>query len=193
MRVLDFGCGVGGFLNVAVQIGLEAEGLEVARDQAEHTARRVGVRVFQEPLPHSGYPERPFSAVFSSMVFEHLTDPVSVLNALRSVVVPGGLVVLEVPNALDIRERAKPGSTLDDSHLFYFSRRSLARLFGEAGLRLLRTEEGLRVHTYLARLGVRLPFPASSMLERLAHFAGLNTALTAYGRAGDAPLRGEPS
>jgi len=184
-RVLDFGCGVGGFLKVAVEMRLEAEGLEVARDLAEHTERRVGVRVFREPLPHPGYPERPFSAVFSSMVFEHLTDPVSVLRTLRSLVVPGGMVVLEVPNVLDFRERLMRGSTLDDSHLFYFSRQSLPRLFQEGGFRLLHAEEGLRLHTYLARLGCHLPFVACSALEALTHFVGLNTSLTAYGRAVD--------
>jgi len=192
-RVLDFGCGVGGFLKVAVEMRLEAEGLEVARDLAEHTERRVGVRVFREPLPHPGYPEKPFSAVFSSMVFEHLTDPVSVLRTLRSVVVPGGMAVLEVPNALDFRERLMRGSTLDDSHLFYFSRHSLIHLFREGGFRLLHAEEGLRLHTYLARLGCRLPFPACSALEGLTHFVGLNTSLTAYGRAVDpSPQAGAP-
>jgi SAM-dependent methyltransferase len=182
-RILDFGCGAGGFLQVAVEMGLEAEGLEVARDLAEHTERRVGVRVFKEPIPHPGYPDRPFSAVFSSMVFEHLTDPLGVLKALRGMVIPGGLAVLEIPNALDFRERLRRGSTLDDSHLFYFSRRGLARLFQEAGFRLLRTEEGLRIHTYLESLGMGLPFTIRSSLERLTHFARLDTALTAYARA----------
>ncbi len=182
-RLLDFGCGVGGFLRVAVEARLEAEGLEVARDLAEHTERRVGVRVFREPLPHPGYPERLFSAVFSSMVFEHLTDPVSVLRTLRSLVVPGGMAVLEVPNALDFRERLTRGSTLDDSHLFYFSRRSLERLFREGGFRLLHAEEGLRLHTYLRRPGGDLPFGLGSALEAITRFAGLRTSLTAYGRA----------
>lgn len=181
-RILDFGCGAGAFLSVAKSMELDVEGLEVSRELAARTARRVGVRVFDQPLPHPRFPERPVSAVFSSMVFEHLTDPLGTLRVLTRTLLPDGLVVVEVPNALDIRERLRRGSTLDDSHLFYLSRFSIGRLFREAGIRLLRVEEGLRLHRLSARLGVELPFALASALERFARAAGICTSLTAYGR-----------
>jgi len=182
LRILDFGCGAGGFLRVAKEMGLESEGVEVARALARHTASRVGVKVFEEPLPHPSFPGRPFSLVFSSMVFEHLTDPVGTLRTLREVLVPGGLVVVEVPNLLHFRERIRRGSTLDDSHLFYFSPRSIRHLFEAAGMQLLRVEDGLRLHAWIGQTGVPVPFAAASVLERLCARAGLRTALTAYGR-----------
>jgi SAM-dependent methyltransferase len=182
-RILDFGCGAGAFLGVARESGFDVEGLEVGRETAAAAARRTGIRVFDRPLPHPGYPEEPFAAVFSSMVFEHLTDPPQTLKVIQEIVLPQGLVVIEVPNLADIRESLRRGSTLDDAHLFYFDRSSIGRLFRENGLELLRVEEGLRPHRWAARLGVRLPFSLASAWEVATRTLRIRTSLTAYARA----------
>lgn len=189
LPVLDFGCGAGAFLAAARDHGLLAEGLEVCRALAKAAASRSGRPVIDSPLGHPTWNGRRYGAVFTSMVFEHLTDPAGTLAALRRMVEPGGLVVIEVPNLRDLREVLRRGSTLDDAHLFYFDRKSLKDLFDRAGVDLLRVEEGVRLHRYVSLAGRPIPFAISSVLERLTRVAGINTSLTAYGRVrrGDGP------
>ena len=78
------------------------------------------------------------------MVIEHLTDPKGTLLALKRHLIPPGLLLIEVPNLRHFRERLRTGATMDDSHLFYFSRRSLTNLLDTCGFDVLHVSEGLR-------------------------------------------------
>src|SRR5262249_29745593 len=71
-----------------------------------------------------------------SHVLEHLVDPVSVLRQLLNLVVPGGLVVVAVPNVLEWRTRISflrgrfeysNEGVLDRTHLRFYTYRTARR------------------------------------------------------------------
>jgi hypothetical protein len=111
-------------------------------------------------------------------VFEHLVDPGGTLRQLRQHLAPEGLVLIEVPNIRDIRERVRRGCTMDDSHLFYFSRRSLTGMLRDNGFRIRVVDEGLRPFRFLGERARSVPVPVLRAAERCSSFLQVKTVLS---------------
>ncbi len=177
-RLMDFGCGAGDFLIEARALGFDVMGLEVNRALARDVQAKTNIPVFCGLVDDPAFAQETFDVVVSSQVFEHLTDPrrtlLSVTRHLRS----GGILLVEVPNLSHFKERLRRGSTMDDSHLFYFNRRSLCALLESAGLRVRLVQEGLRPFRWTSRLGRTLPAAGVNAVQQLASLCQLKTGLS---------------
>lgn len=178
LRLLDFGCGTGNFLKVARAAGFEVTGLELSRSLADHVRRSQRIRVLQGSLEHLDLEGERFEIITALQVFEHLVHPAGTLERLRKLLVPSGLLLVEVPNIEDVRERLRRGAMMDDSHLFYFSARSLGRLLMTYGFLVLEAHEGLRPYRLLPGGANGLPLWAVRLGERVMAALQLKTGLS---------------
>ena len=64
---------------------------------------------------------------------EHVIDPVGLMQAVRGLLNPGGVVCFEVPNCGNFQQP----STHDDPHTLFFSERGVKHCFARAGLQIL--------------------------------------------------------
>jgi SAM-dependent methyltransferase len=183
-RLFDFGCGAGGFLAAALEAGFEPFGLELNRALAREVSERLGVGVHSGLVSDPDFPQSTFDVITSFEVFEHLTDPRGTLGDLARHLAPHGLLLIEVPNLHDARERWRRGSTMDDSHLFYFDRGSLSHLLTTAGFTIVEVSEGLRPYRLLGPGAARLPAPLYRALERTTAALQLKTALAVVATPG---------
>lgn len=145
-RVLDVGCGVGGFGVTLRNLVPRAElwGVEPVEEAADE-ARRVYDRVLTGLFPDDGHdlPAGHFDAVFMLDVLEHMVDPEAALRAARSLLAPGGVLVASIPNVRHwdvwwplVRHGTwtyTETGLMDRTHLRWFTRSSIAELFAEAG------------------------------------------------------------
>lgn len=97
LRVLDYGCGWGGFLRTCDQFGFVAVGID------RSAARRQGgqgVQIHAElaDLSENREAAKGFHVVTLFEVLEHLDDPLAVLKQLAGYLVADGILVLETPN-----------------------------------------------------------------------------------------------
>jgi len=182
VRLLDFGCGAGGFLLEARAGGYDVTGLELSKGLARHVAETHGIRVFSGLASDPAFAAERFQVIVSSQVFEHLTDPVETLRSVRAHLVRPGILLIEVPNLRDIRERLRRGAIMDDSHLFYFSAASLRRLLEAEGFEVVETHEGLRPYRALGRVTPRVPLGLLRAGERAMALAGVRTGLSVIAR-----------
>lgn len=186
--VFDFGCGAGGFLHAAKSAGLSVYGLELNRDFARHVRETYGIPVHCGEIADSDFPDLQFDLITSFEVFEHLVDPGAALRGLVAHLRPGGLLLIEVPNLRDFRERIRRGATMDDSHLFYFSRASLVDLLVRHGLEVVEVHEGVRPYRLLGKQAARLPVVVYRAFERAMNAIQLRTVLGVIARR--QPARG---
>jgi SAM-dependent methyltransferase len=143
--LLDYGCGGGGFLRQAAARGWTVQGFEPAARGLE-ACRRGGLDVVDSL---EGIPAGSVGVVTLHHVFEHLEDPAAVLDAIRRLLAPGGLLFLEVPNVGSLRARLSfdvlsRRIRVDERyrafpiHLNYFQPRTLKRLLERAGWVIVR-------------------------------------------------------
>lgn len=97
--VLSIGCGAGATEGELVKRGVEVVGIEL--DPAAATvARSRGIVVFQGDVCkiHEELDNFSFDCLIYADLLEHLLDPVEVLSTHVQRLVPGGVVVVSVPN-----------------------------------------------------------------------------------------------
>jgi SAM-dependent methyltransferase len=99
-RVLDAGCGTGGFLAVlrTRRPDLERFGVEWDRAAAERAARKSATAVLRGSVNALPFRDACFDAVVTADVLCHAAvDPTAALAELRRVLRPGGRVVVNMP------------------------------------------------------------------------------------------------
>lgn len=169
-RILDVGCSGGRLAE-----NLRAAGhLVVGVDQAEVPGVRQRVDRFIVADLKDGIPKAAgdgYDVVIAGDVIEHLPSPIDLLRDAARVLRPGGQVYLSVPNFSHWypRLRVVAGGfgydrrgILDETHLRFFTRRSLRRLVRAAGFDVVQeTATGLPVDSITAGGGV------SSLVRRI--------------------------
>lgn len=144
-RVLDVGCAAGDLARALAERGCSVSGVELdeaaaeaAKPSLEHLV--VGDLATLDLSAELG--RGSFDVVVFGDVLEHLADPLPVLRSAKDLLAPGGYVVLSVPNIAhaDVRLALlngdfnyRPLGLLDETHLRFFTRRSLYSLISEAG------------------------------------------------------------
>jgi 2-polyprenyl-3-methyl-5-hydroxy-6-metoxy-1,4-benzoquinol methylase len=179
-RVLDVGCHIGLFLEVAEKAGWEAWGVEPSRWAAER-AHAHGLSVKHGALGEVDLPHEYFDAVTLWDVIEHLNDPIGALRECRALLKPGGVMAVCTMDveALFPRLAGRRWPWYMQMHLIYFSKRTLAAMLDVAGYDVIGTAPHKRVirADYLAsRLEGYWP-PAAKLAASALNAAGLGDKL----------------
>ena len=136
-RILDVGCMFGFLLDEARRAGLETHGIELSPGPAE-AARAKGHDVFVGTIEAfaAAHPGLKFDAIFAQLVLEHIPDPHAFLRAAHDLLVPGGRIVICVPNFEARLRKVTPnawGWYQVPVHLHHFSPRALQLLLNDTG------------------------------------------------------------
>jgi 2-polyprenyl-3-methyl-5-hydroxy-6-metoxy-1,4-benzoquinol methylase len=149
-RVLDLGCS-GGRLAERMRgrghwvTGVDLFDLPGVRERVD----RFVIADLDRGLPAGLGDDGPYDVVVAADVLEHLRAPERLLEQIRSVMAPGGTLIVSVPNlshwysrgriALGLFDYDQRG-ILDKTHVRFFTRRSLLRLLQRSGFKVLRLE-----------------------------------------------------
>jgi len=169
MRVLDAGCGVGGF-SAALRDANDVIGADINEECLRYLAAKGWPTILFDLEALWPLAPRSFDLVLLGDVLEHLFAISHVISEARRVVKPDGRILVAVPNAGYWRRRLRLllqgdlGSDLSD-HIRYFSPKSLARVCRSAGL----TVDGMRPYSWNSKLDAALPLDiAWGFVARLA-------------------------
>ncbi len=132
-RLVDVGCGTGGFLD---RVSLVAQSVAGVEPQSAIRAEldSLGYEMYEIP---SVLPEQNFEVVTLFHTLEHLVEPIETLKELKRSLVPGGKIIVEVPHARDAL-LALPDFqkfTFWSEHLILHTKSSLTAFLTEAGFK----------------------------------------------------------
>ena len=159
-RLLDVGSHVGVFVEVAGKLGWVAEGVEPSRWAAQ-VAQSRGLAVTSGTLDDLHVAPGSYDLITLWDVIEHLPDPAAELRRLHGYLRPGGLLAVSTMDvdAPIARLLGRHWPWYMQMHLYYFSRRTLARLVSNAGYELIEIRRHRRI--------VRAAYLASRLERRL--------------------------
>ena len=145
-RLLDVGCGAGGFLSLAQNLADLVVGVEPNLSLARSLEADMNIYRDLAQIPSHTI----FDVITLFHVLEHLKDPVSTLKSVSKLLDQGGRLVVEVPNLEDaLISRYRFERFLDhyfwSNHLHYFTRKTLGMVAKLAGLEIV---EELPVQRY---------------------------------------------
>lgn len=173
-RALDVGCSSGSLLLKLRERGWDAQGVEIAESPAM-VAKRLGFDVHIGTLESSSFEDGRFDAVFAMMVIEHVPDPIATLREIRRLLVPGGLLVISVPN-FGCWERVVFGRYWRGlelpRHFQHFTRRSLRQLAELADFEIEQINDQYNLNNVIASFGLILNhwFPGWTIGQKLIQF-----------------------
>jgi SAM-dependent methyltransferase len=157
-RLLDLGCWTGFLLDEARLRGWSVVGVEPSEFASSFARERLGLDVITSDLFTVSLDRGSFDAVVLGDVIEHLPDPGAALDHVASLIRPGGVLQLALPDA-GSRVARMLGSrwwSVIPTHVQYFTRRSLITLLATHDWRVLEIDtapKAFTVNYYLGRIG----------------------------------------
>jgi 2-polyprenyl-3-methyl-5-hydroxy-6-metoxy-1,4-benzoquinol methylase len=137
--MLDFGCGVGGFLGKAKKSAKEVSGVELEK-ALQLSFKKRKLNVF-ENLSVVQNNSKQYDVITAFHVVEHLQSPKDILKELSQLLTEGGEMIVEVPNSDDALLTLYENETFQNStywsqHIFLFNAKTMTELIKQAGLKL---------------------------------------------------------
>jgi SAM-dependent methyltransferase len=190
-RLLDVGVGTGLLIHLARQAGWEASGVDICAEAAERAHAEFGVPVavgdFESAKLGGGY-----DAITMADVLEHSRDPRAFLARALSLLAPGGMLYVGVPNHRSLVFLTADGLGLlpgtaglidrlyVPNHYHYFSPSTLTTLVNEVGFEVAVLE---RENPYLGRYSIS-PLLRFGLVTLLAtsKLMGLESRLALFAR-----------
>ena len=135
-KLLDIGCATGIFLKSMQNIGWVTAGVETNAHAAEIARAEHGLDVRHGELRNNMFPPDYFDVVTMWDVLEHVSEPRITLGLIAESLVPGGWLLLRIPNPQGLEKRifGNNWSGWDvPRHLTLFSEATLNTVLIETG------------------------------------------------------------
>ncbi|MBN1583803.1 MAG: class I SAM-dependent methyltransferase [Anaerolineae bacterium] len=135
-HVLDIGCATGEFLAAMKERGWETTGVELTPQIAAVARQQYGLNVLEGDFVLASLPAETFDVITMWDVLEHTYSPTAVLTKCHELLVPGGFLLITLPNleSFDARLFGAYWSGLDfPRHLYVFPTRILRAVLTQVG------------------------------------------------------------
>jgi predicted TPR repeat methyltransferase len=177
-RLLDYGCGLGFFLDAAYEFGFDVEGVEFNRWAVGYIRSRYRYLVHG---PDDPKPAEQYDVITMFDVIEHLREPFQMLDAVHGMLADDGLLVVSTMDCTSVTSRLM-GKRLEDfrrirEHLFFFDRANLSSILGKHGFDVLKVTSighSFELRLLASRMRATLPIVGAPMQWFLRVFPFMN-------------------
>lgn len=154
--ILDVGCGWGLALLYFKSKGLDCYGFDPAKEAVEYGCKK-GLTIKHAGLDGMDvFKSKKFNLVTMFNVLEHLADPIKSINQIKEILLPNGILMIDVPNEFnDFQTAGRDVHSLDNwwvappNHLNYFSKDSLVNLVESLGFSVEISESSFPLEMFL--------------------------------------------
>ncbi len=140
-KMLDVGCSIGATVRAAEQFGWQATGVDVSAAAVKY-CQDDGLDCHKIDGLELPFEDESFDLVTHWHVIEHVENVAETLTEWRRVLKPGGLMVLETPDANYLKARMmgpRYKKFWPSAHLYTFNRQNLSSILEQEGFEVLPT------------------------------------------------------
>ncbi len=139
-KILDFGCGAGGFIRKAQSLAGEIAGVELEQRVHDYWGDKITLFNSLEKT------DTDYDLITAFHVVEHLIDPRKILRELSNKLEKNGCLVIEVPSSQDALltmygNNAFQKFTYWSQHLYLFDVKTLNSLADQVGLEVISIQQ----------------------------------------------------
>lgn len=138
-KFLDVGCNIGYTVKAALDLGLDARGIDIDAAAVKTAQSAYGDRFQALSVQDYAAQGHKFDIVYTSEVIEHVPDPDSFVTAISKLLDKGGVLYLTTPDGGHWslpKNFARWQMATPPSHIVYFTRRGIRQLLEKHGLRV---------------------------------------------------------
>ncbi|GDX85266.1 hypothetical protein LBMAG43_13080 [Methylococcaceae bacterium] len=136
-KVLEIGSGGGEFSYLLTKKGFDVSAIEPNEGYGNYSQEQYGLNVQIGFAQNLEFAAESFDFITMSHVLEHVDNPTTMLEKLRTWLKPNGILALEVPNVEAVCQ--SPKSTFHTAHLFNFNPETLALLAEKTGFSVVQS------------------------------------------------------
>lgn len=157
--LLDVGCALGFFLDVARERGWEPTGVDVSGFAADWAQKHLGMSVINSSFLDTFFEPESFDVITFFFVVEHFKDVEKVIERAYTVLIRGGLIAFALPNGSGASSRIDRRQYVHGhprDHYFDTCPRNFVRFLRTYGFRKCRVRvTGIHPERFFRKLGVR--------------------------------------
>ena len=98
-KLLDIGCGMGEFLKISSDYGMDPLGIDLNRTTTDYITSNYGYKTLNKLITQETFEENSFDFIVLSHVIEHVQDPNKLIKIIYKILKPGGIFIMATPNA----------------------------------------------------------------------------------------------
>lgn len=136
-KALEIGPGRGAFTALLLKEGYQVEGVDISEDICADMKRRFGVRMVHGTLDRFRGAGS-FDLIAVHHVVEHIPEILSFLGKCRTLLAPGGHLIVSCPNLGSWSAAFRSWSGYESYHCLFFTPESLAALLERSGYAVCR-------------------------------------------------------
>lgn len=150
-KVLDVGCSEGKLGKYLKRYkNATVFGIDIS-DRAIKKAKKNldGAYLLNIETNNLPFPRKSFDVIICADVLEHLFNPLLVLKKLKPYLKDNGIFILSIPNVANIKVRwnllrgrfdYQKYGIMDDSHIHFFTKKTVCRLIDNAGMKIIKMD-----------------------------------------------------
>ncbi len=147
-KLLDIGCGMGFFLDLARKSGWEVKGVDISDSAVAYGREKLGLDIFKGELKEGKFADRSFEVITSWNVLDQYYDPLGLAQETARLLKPDGMAFFRISNVhfhfplhlifKIVRKFFSGGQKLTEPtvfHIYMFSPRTVKKLLKQVGFK----------------------------------------------------------
>ncbi len=159
-KILDIGCAYGFFLKRAKTMGFISIGIEIEKNAVCYSKTKLKIKTLQADFLKYKFKEK-FNVITLWYVIEHFKNQGIIINKIKTILKPGGLLCLSVPNGngpFYWFNKKQWLETHPDDHFFDYSLKGIKIFLKKNGFKLIKKQiTGFHPERYIGCPGLIKP------------------------------------
>jgi len=160
-KILDIGCALGFFLEVAKKAGYKVCGTDISKFAVDYVKKNLKLDVRSGQLEKLKLKSNSFDIVTLFSMFEHIKDPKKLLEETRRILKPKGILLLTTPDGSSFWAKVLGRywwGYNHKTHLFIFNKKTIRDIFKKIGFTKINIEKDTPIYVSIKDILIKLKF-----------------------------------